>query len=311
VSPGSAPAAPSESPSAGTATLDIPEKVRLLRVIARAESGDDGYAAVNPDSEYNEPGHPAYQQYHIGLSWGLIQFTQRSGALGRVLEAAKRREELLTELPTEQRFESVFGPASEELIRVTNAGTPEERVGPVAGANLWDPVWTERFRAAGAIPHFTWAQNEVAITDYFDPQLRYAKWLGFDTPKALAMLVDRAVHMGDAGGLDWVMRAVGPVQNEADQATALAALGQPDLRSFQAMLAPDLPVDGIWGPATHAAMTFALRGLGGGSPIPVADRETMLERLAAAAANNGFAARVQSLYTNTADFAGDVSYALV
>ena len=49
---------------------------------------------------------------HHGLSWGIVQFTQRGGMLGRVLEAASRRDR-----PVPQ----VFGPASDELVRVTTA----------------------------------------------------------------------------------------------------------------------------------------------------------------------------------------------
>jgi hypothetical protein len=291
------------------AALDIPEKVRILRVLAREESGEEGYAAVNPDGEFNDPSHPAYQNYHVGLSWGLIQFTQRSGALGRVLRAAKRREAELTDLAPQHRFETLFGSSAEELLRVTNAATPEDRVAPVGGALLWEPVWTERFRAAGAVPHFTWAQNEVAVTDYFDPQLRYARWLGLSTPAALAILVDRAIHMGEAGALEWVMRAVGPVRSDADRAAALTALGHADLRAFQAANAPDLPIDGAWSPPTHAAMTFALRNLGAASPIPVDAPEQMLTRLVAAAQRESFGPRVERL-AQDAELGDAVSYAL-
>ena len=87
--------------------LDIAEKVRLLRVVARAESGRDGYSAINPDNEYNNPRHPAYHHYHIGLSFGFIQFTQRSGLLGKVLKAARARA--LPTVVASDRFETLFG----------------------------------------------------------------------------------------------------------------------------------------------------------------------------------------------------------
>jgi hypothetical protein len=295
----------------GTAPLDIPEKVRLLRVVAAFESGRDGYAAVNADREFSDPKHPAYQKYHIGLSWGLIQFTQRSGMLGRVLQAAKRREDAIADLPAEHRFASLFGPAWEELLRVTNAADPDQRVAPVAGAALWEPVWTARFRAAGAVPHVTYAQNEVAITEFVDPMLQVARWLGFDTPRSLAMLVDRCIHMGPGGGLAWIMRAVGPVKTQADRDNALRALGHTDLRAFQQSQAPRLAVDGRWGPKTHAAMTGALRALGAASPLTVPGREAMLQAMVEAARPQRFHARLAALHANRADFADDISYALV
>ena len=90
--------------------LDIPEKERLLRVVARAESGRDGYTAINPDNEFRDPGHPAHNRYHIGLSWGFIQFTQRSGSLGQALRAAERRARQAEGLPAAERFETLFGP---------------------------------------------------------------------------------------------------------------------------------------------------------------------------------------------------------
>src|SRR5690606_35280369 len=160
-----------------------------------AESGAAGYSAINADSEYNDPSHPAYRRYHIGLSWGLIQFTQRSGSLGRVLQAIRRREATLADLPAEHRFDALFGPGADELLRVTTDSDPERRVAAVGGARLWEPVWVERFRAAGRVPHVMWSQNEIALTDYFDPNIRSAEWLGFDTARSLAMLVDRCIHM--------------------------------------------------------------------------------------------------------------------
>jgi hypothetical protein len=290
--------------------LDIPEKVRLLRVVAVPESGRAGYSAINPDNEYNDPGHPAYRSYHIGLSWGLIQFTQRSGSLGRVLRAAKRREEALTDLPAEHRFAALFGPDWEELLRITNASEADARVAPVGGATLWEPAWTARFRAAGAVPYITYAQNEVAITQYVDPVLPVAGWLGFNTPRSLAMLVDRCIHMGVGGGLRWTMRAVGPVRTQADRDAALRALGRADLRAFQTSFVPRLAVDGRWGPRSHAAMTSALRALGATSPVAVSDRDAMLRAMVDASRSRRFHRRLDALHANRDDFSDDVTYAL-
>lgn len=292
--------------------LDIAEKVRILRVVARAESGGDTYSAINPDNEYNDTRHPAYHRYHIGLSWGFIQFTQRSGALGRVLQAVRRREEALgAALPAAQRMEALFGPQWRTLLEVTNARDEEARVADVGGKPLWDPQWTARFRAAGQVPHVTYAQNEVAVTDYVDPHLRFAHWLGFDDARALAMLWDRCIHMGGGGGTGWIMRACGPVRTDEERRDALAALGHADLRAFQQAHAPHLAADGRWGPRTHAAMVFALRALGPRSPVPVPTRDAMLQRMVDASAGTGFARRLSALHANRADFDDATTYTLV
>ena len=294
-----------------TVALDIPEKVRVVRVVAVAESGRDGYSAINPDNEYRDPNHPAYQRYHIGLSWGLIQFTQRSGALGRVLSKIKEREDRAgSAIAAEHRFAQLFGPDHEELLRVTNASTEEARVAPVGGANLWDAVWTARFRAAGNVPHVQYAQNEVALTDYVDPNLRVAAWLDFCTPRALAMLVDRCIHMGNGGGISWIMRSCGPIQTQADREAALRALGHADLRAFQTAFGQGLAVDGQWGPRSHAALTSALRALGSRSPIQVPTRDALLQRLVDAARGRRFHRRLSALHQNRTDFTDDTLYAL-
>ena len=307
---GVAPAALSVEPLAVVA-LDIPEKVRVLRVIAQAESGADGYAAINADTEYNDPRHPAYHKYHIGLSWGFIQFTQRSGELGKVLRAIKAREDAPgSAIPEPQRFAALFGPSWQELLRVTTAGDEESRVQAVGGANLWEPAWTARFRAAGAVPHVRAAQNEIAIHDFLDPAVRLARWLGLNTARGIAMLVDRFIHMGAGGGLRWVMQTVGPVRNQGDLEAALRAVGAADVRAFQRTQAPDLAADGQWGPRTHAALTGALRALGSGSPLPVASPPDMLRRLCEAARGTRFETRVRRLYENRTEFDDASTYNL-
>jgi len=300
------------SQALAVAPLDIAEKVRILRVVAKAESGADGYTAINPDNEYNDPHHPAYHRYHIGLSWGFIQFTQRSGSLGRVLAAIRRREDQLgAALPAEHHLAALFGPQWSELLRVTSASTDDARVEPVGGKPLWDPEWTARFRAAGRVPHVTYAQNEIAVTDYVDPNLRFAHWLGFDHARALAMLFDRCIHMGNGGGTGWIMRVAGPVRTDEERRAALAALGHADLRAFQQSQAPHLKADGKWGPKTHAALVAALRAIGSRSPVTIPTRDALLQKMADASNGTGFHRRLTALHTNRADFDDATTYTLV
>lgn len=290
--------------------LTIDARLAIVDRLARFESGSDRYAAINPDGEFKGlfRNHSAAGRWHVGLSYGIVQFTQDSGALGQLLTMMRDRD------PDE--FARCFGPSADELIRVTTAPGPSSadlpdgrsaRVQPVDGADLWEEPWVSRFRAAAAHVPFQAAQNELASRNYIEPMLRFAGWLSLNTDRALTMVVDRAVHMGVGGGRRWVADAVGPISTPALRQQALAALGYSDLRSFQAATS-GLTADNDWGPMTHAAMTAALRDLDASSPIPIPTRDQMLDAMVRRAAGTDFERRVRRLREAT-DFA-DTEYDL-
>jgi hypothetical protein len=280
-----------EAPETGASPLTVADKYKIVLPVATLIAGPDPYSAVNPDSEYEEPGHAAYQRLHHGLHWGLAQFTQRSGALGRVLLACQRRDA--------EQLRAIFGPATDELVRVTTAATPEERLQPVDGTLLWQEPWLERFRKAGAVTAFRAAQNEVAIEGYLDRNLPFAASLGFNTDRALGMLFDRVVNMGSRAGRRWVVNAVSPIVTAADRQAALDALGFPNLQAFQQQV-PGLHATGEWGVKTQAALIGALRALGAASPIAIPMLPEMLDRMVAAAHGLRFEAQITEL-RHTAD----------
>jgi hypothetical protein len=281
--------------------LTIDDKRALVERVAGAESGSDRYGAINADGEFKGrfgPSHPAYQHHHIGLSYGLIQFTQESGSLGQLLAMMRDRDDAM--------FRQTFGENSDELISVTTAAGPPSsespdgrsaRTQPVGGADLWEEPWISRFRQAGQVTAFQSAQNELAARAYVDPMIGFAGDLGLDTDRALAMVVDRSVQMGVNGARHWVIAAVGPISTPALRQQALAALGHADLGSFQR--AWNLPPDNLWGPLTHAGLVGALRQIGSASPIPLPTVDQMLDGLVRRAdADNAFwASRVQRLRT--------------
>jgi len=268
-------------------TLTIADKFRLAQSAARFESGEERYSAVNADGEFNDPAHEAYQRKHYGLHWGLVQLNQRSGALGRCLVACMRRDPV--------RFREAFGPAQDELIRVTTSATEEERLKPVASALLWEEPWISRFREAGRIPEFQAAQNEIAIEGYFDPNLRFAAALGFDSDRSLAMLYDRCIGLGNAGGRRFVAKAVTPARDDASLQRALKALGHDSVQALQR--SADLRESAELGPKGHAAMIAGLRGLGISSPVPVPSLEEMLDALVTAASGERFEDRLRQIRT--------------
>jgi hypothetical protein len=282
--------------------LTIPEKFKLVALVARSEggAGREAYSKVNADGEYNDPAHGFHHRRHVGLSWGLVQFTQLGGGLGRVLSACQRRDP--------EQFTQIFGAEAEELLRVTNAETETERLQPVGGHLLWEGPWPERFARAGQIPAFQAAQNEVAIEGYLDPNLPFARFLGWNTDRALALLYDRCVHMGSAGALSWIIRAVGPIRSQRQRSAALAALGFTSLAAF-AESVPELGGDVRWTPSLHAALVAALRSQGSASPVALPRLDEQLDALVNAASGRRFAERVRRLRTSTELL--DVSYQLL
>jgi hypothetical protein len=305
--PASAPAATAEQ----RVPLTIDEKLRIISQVAQFESSSAAYSAINADGEYagrfNRPGenHPAFGKWHVGLSFGIIQFTQDSGVLGDLLRMMRDRDDA--------KFREVFGPDADELVRVTNLpGEPSRRMPdgrsarcqPIGGADLWEEPWLSRFRAAGKHPPFQAAQNELASRTFIDPMLPFAAWLGLDTDRALVTVIDRAVQLGPNGARTWIMQAVGPITTPALREQALTALGHADIRSFQRATA-GLDDDGDFGPWTHAAMVAALRRLGPASPVSVMDRDQMLDAMVRVSASRRWGHRLAKLRTS-ADFTDTV-----
>jgi hypothetical protein len=303
-----APVTEPEAPTAPALTLARPlaptieEKLTIIEKVAGAESGTERYGAINADGEFKGrfgPDHPAYHHHHIGVSYGIIQFTQESGNLGRLLLMMRDRNE--------QAFGQIFGENAAELLQVTTAqGTASSestdgrsaRTQPVGGADLWEEPWIGRFREAGAVTEFQAAQNELAATAFVDPVLRFAGDLGLDTDRALTMVVDRAVQMGVNGARHWIIAAVGPISTPALRQQACAALGFGDLAAFQR--AADLEPDNLWGPVTHAALVGALRSLGSGSPVAIPTVDQMLDAMVRRADGDSafWAGRVKRLRTS-------------
>lgn len=298
--PGLSPTPPAAAPAPSinaAAPLDVEAKRRIVERIASVESANS-YGAINADGEFRGrfgPGHPAYQHHHLGLSYGVVQFNQDSGTLGSLLALMDSRDHAL--------FQATFGPASAELLQVTNAAGPSAatspdgrgpRVRPVEGVDLWEDPWPSRFRKAAEEPTFVAAQNQHAAALYIDPMAAFAGWLGLDTDRALAIVADRAAQSGVALAQRWISDTVGPLPTAALQLEAIAALGATDLRGFQ-LATPGLTATGSFDPLTHAALTRGLRRLGASSPIVVPGRDQLLDTLVRRSEGEPWAARLQRL----------------
>ena len=135
-----------------------------------------------------------------GISFGILQWNQRTGDLGDLLAAMQQAS------PAE--FARVFGSSSRELLAVVRGSTVDDRLQPVAGEHLNSGPWPERFRAAGRLQVFQDVQLLVAETGpHFRAALDVADMLRARWEKAIALFFDTAVQQG-AGAARTVGRAV-------------------------------------------------------------------------------------------------------
>jgi hypothetical protein len=293
--------------------ISVAEKIiakkRIIDIVAKAESGGNPFKAINADQEFANAkwNKEAYGKWHIGLSYGIVQFTQDGGALGKLLVLMRERDKA--------KFDEIFGnkdvKIADELIRVTTAKGDSSRlvykanpkgngrsvrVQPVDGADLWVSPWKERFELAGDHPPFQAAQNQLAATAYFDPMIQFCQWLGLDTDRAYGMCYDRSVNMGDGSARKWIIGVIGPISTDALRTQALTALGKSNIEDFQKSMG--LKTDG-WGPMTHSAMVSELKKLGTKSPIPIPTREQMMDSMVRAAAGKDWEKRMKNLRNST------------
>ncbi|MEM1348377.1 MAG: peptidoglycan-binding protein [Myxococcota bacterium] len=169
---------------------------RLLRPAERAEREDHKPFWA---SKFREGGGT-----HVGLSYGIIQFTQDGGALGEVLAWVAREDRA--------RFEELFGEHSGELLRVLSgpkgARRPREGMGPgkrsrrvvrVADADLWKMPWVGIFQEAAKDELMRHAQRRVASQSYLHPAARMCKEFGLSTQADIAVAFDTSVQYGRRG----------------------------------------------------------------------------------------------------------------
>ena len=292
---GEAPAyQPLELAAAGLATEAGPLTIEAKRDLI-GKLGE--YSAVAADPEFNGvfgPDHPAYGRYHLGVSVGVAPFVQESGSLGRLLQLEAERDPA--------KFAGIFGENANALLQVTGAQGPSSSTGadgrsprlqPVGGADLWQEPWLSRFREAGCHKPFQSAQNQLAASLFLDPMTPFAAWLGLDTERGLAILVDRAAQLGVGPAQEWVINAVGPLQTPPQRHQALAALGFDNIRAFQSAH-PGVETNGQWGALSHAAAVAALRGRGN-SPVPIPAAAQMLDALVRRSTQTPWFARIRAL----------------
>lgn len=203
------------------AVLDRNERLKIIAAVAMCESGRDPFGAENTDQEFvgRKDGHKGIETsysriVHIGLSYGIIQFTQDGGALGGVLKKCNEKNH--------EKFVEIFGDNWQELLTLTSSGisvsgvdytsgldhwhaiskTKEgadisklaskaqlpvereirgKRVQPISvqlsgtKQDLWVGTWKQRFVDAARVVDFQEAQLAYAVENYLNPTLPFCK----------------------------------------------------------------------------------------------------------------------------------------
>ena len=156
----------------------------VARVIARTSRHEGSYASQNRNSD------------GAGLSFGILQWAQLPGSLGKLLAAMQQADPAA--------FARIFGPTWQQLLATTKAGS----LAPVGGEVLWKRPWTTRFKEAGNYEVFRAVQRRMAQEgSHFRGAVDAARILGVATERSMSLFFDTSVQQG-AGAARKVARQV-------------------------------------------------------------------------------------------------------
>ena len=266
---------------AAVAPADGAAEEELLVEVILAEGVVGRYEALSLDGGFRGrfgPADPYYQRAHDGLRLGPHQATQDTGELGELLALMRDADPA--------GFAQIFGPEAPALLEITTAEGPSSlempdgrgpRVQPVAGSDLWEEPWVERFRAAARHLPFQVAMRAQILARRLDPMRPAIEASGLGSARGTALVLAAAILRGPEAATALVRQAVNPFDTPARLGAALDALGASDLGAFRA--ACGLPPGDTVDDATHFALIAALRELGPDSPVQVPDAEAIMDAL--------------------------------
>jgi hypothetical protein len=184
-------AAQQTAESAGKAAKKLEKKVENLitdwipTLLRKTSEHEGNYWSVQANLDGN------------GVSYGILQWTQKSGSLGRLLREMAAADPVA--------FGRFFGASWAKLLEVTARASLES----VDGAVLWAEPWVSRFNAAGRWPAFQQVQaRDAAESEYMTGAVAVAKLLGVTTERAMVLCYNRTVQQGPSGALGPAKRLV-------------------------------------------------------------------------------------------------------
>jgi hypothetical protein len=161
------------------------------------------------------------------LTWGIVGFTLKHGALADILLAADCHDPNL--------IQDAFADRATPLREILHASRPEQQrwANSISdGMNVQEP-WRSSFERLGSQPAVQSLQLERARSAYFVPALRTAALLNLITEQGLALAFD--IHVQN-GGIAPAARAAIHASNAAEPtrrviiANAVADAAKPDYR---------------------------------------------------------------------------------
>lgn len=126
------------------------EKRQIMAAVATCEMNSDGFGSINSDQEFRgrKFGNKGIETWysrivHIGLSYGIIQFTQDGGPLGTVLTEMQKKNPA--------KFTEIFGGGdaaiAKSLVTLCTTGRPDlanDSNVPLSGQQYWNSQWDVR-----------------------------------------------------------------------------------------------------------------------------------------------------------------------
>lgn len=147
-----------------------------------------------------------------GLSFGILQWSQRSGSLGHLLAAMYGRDP--------GAVATCLGEHAPAVIDACLAG----ELGAIDGAVLWKEPWLSRFGTLGQDRGLQGVQLDLAARGtHMAGGVDVARVLGVSTERALAVAFDRSVNQGPSGAMTVARRLASHYAADPDKRPALAA----------------------------------------------------------------------------------------
>lgn len=230
---------------------------RILNRVSQNEGGSYGSVAESRDDK--------------GLSYGIMQWQQASGDLGKLLAEMNERDG--------EAFLYIFGsgnPANvQALLSATATATKTPWTRLVQGYKLWDPFWVSKFIAAGQHGPFQEAQlNRAVLGPHMTRALEIADQLGPMSERAMAIFFDMVNQHGEGGAqaiADWTAAHA----DMTSEAAVLKALVTRSYEVFRRATPPDnlvTPTGNVWRPVGNEWHLYS-----GGKNDPRMDLVTMIK----------------------------------
>ncbi|MCC6808528.1 MAG: chitosanase [Deltaproteobacteria bacterium] len=163
---------------------------QLIEITAEIESrGAGDYSAIN------------LKDNNAGVSFGVIQFNQKWGALGELFRRMYEEdpEAFIAATYGNTKVNKDPKALAERLIEELNDPSPSRRLTGSLARHLGEPIWLRRYAALGENVKFREVQDKLALSHFVGPGKKLAAEFGLKSERAHAVMIDLCVQHGEAG----------------------------------------------------------------------------------------------------------------